>query len=137
MSHKEETNIQNLIRVELSKKNCLVFRINVGNFYTKYGQEIKIGVVGHSDLYGVRPDGKAFFVECKTQTGNKRKMQEKFIKVVKSKNALAGFARSVEDAMKIAEKEHNKTKEIRKGKYVYLWTIRPQVRTLSLGPKLP
>ena len=101
MSQKEETNIQNIIRVELSKKRCLVFRCNVGNFYTKNGQEIKIGIVGHSDLYGVRPDGKAFFVECKTQTGEKRKAQEKFIAAVKSKNALAGFARSVEDALKI------------------------------------
>lgn len=101
MSHKEETNIQNNIRVELSKKGCKVFRCNVGNFYTKYGEEIKIGIVGHSDLYGVRPDGKAFFVECKTLTGDKRKAQEKFIAAVKSKNALAGFARSVEEAIKI------------------------------------
>ena len=98
---KEETGIQNIIRVALSKKECLVFRCNVGNFYTKYGAEIKIGIVGHSDLYGVRPDGRAFFIECKTLTGEKRKAQEKFIKAVKSKNALAGFARSVEDAFKI------------------------------------
>lgn len=57
---KQETRIQDLVRLELSKKGCKVFRCNVGNFYTKYGQEIKIGTPGHSDLYGVKPGGKAF-----------------------------------------------------------------------------
>lgn len=66
MSQKEETNIQNIIRVALSQKGCKIFRCNVGNFYTKYGAEIKIGQKGHSDLYGVRPDGRAIFLEVKT-----------------------------------------------------------------------
>lgn len=98
---KEETNIQNLIRVELCKKGCLIFRCNTGNFYTKYGQEIKIGQKGHSDLYGVRDDGKAIFLEVKTPIGKAREEQKKFIQAVKNKGALAGFARSVEDAMNI------------------------------------
>ena len=63
---KEETRIQDEIRLALSKAGCKVFRCNVGNFYTKYGQEIKIGIKGHSDLYGVKPDGKAIFLELKT-----------------------------------------------------------------------
>lgn len=63
---KQETRIQDWVRLELSKKGCKVFRCNVGNFYTKYGQEIKIGTPGHSDLYGVKPGGKAFFIEMKT-----------------------------------------------------------------------
>ena len=63
---KEETNIQNTIRIALCKKGCKIFRCTVGNFFTKWGQEIKIGQVGHSDLYGVRPDGKAIFLEIKT-----------------------------------------------------------------------
>ena len=45
MSKKQETKIQDRVRLELSKKGCKVFRCNVGNFYTKYGQEIKIGTV--------------------------------------------------------------------------------------------
>lgn len=66
MGVKEETNIQSSIRIALSKKGCKVFRCNVGNFYTKYGAEIKIGQKGHSDLYGVKPGGRAIFLEIKT-----------------------------------------------------------------------
>lgn len=98
---KEETNIQNKIRLVLSQKGCKVFRCNVGNFYTKYGQEIKIGVPGHSDIYGVKPGGKAFFLEVKTPVGKARPEQLKFIEAMKNSGALAGFARSVEDAIKI------------------------------------
>ena len=106
MKHKEETNIQNLIRVELCKKGCLIFRCNTGNFYTKYGQEIKIGQVGHSDLYGVRNDGRAIFLEVKTPIGKASDEQKKFIQAVKNKGALAGFSRSVEDAIKIVFPEN-------------------------------
>lgn len=101
MSQKEETNIQSKIRIALSQKGCKVFRCNVGNFYTKYGQEIKIGVKGHSDLYGVRPDGKAWFIEVKTPIGKAKQEQLNFVKAMRESNALAGFARSVEDAIKI------------------------------------
>ena len=102
MTNKEETNIQNQIRAALSKEGCKVFRCNVGNFYTKWGKEIKIGTVGHSDLYGVKPGGKAFFVEVKTPEGEASKEQLNFVKVMKEKmGAYAGFARSVEDALKI------------------------------------
>lgn len=66
MSKKEETKIQDAVRIALSKSGCKVFRCNVGNFYTKWGSEIKIGTPGHSDLYGVKPGGKAFFLELKT-----------------------------------------------------------------------
>ena len=108
MAQKEETDIQNRIRLALSQKGCKVFRCNVGNFYTKYGQEIKIGVKGHSDLYGVRPDGKAMFLEIKTPEGKAKKEQKNFIAAMKTNNALAGFARSVEDALKIVFPEEYK-----------------------------
>lgn len=102
MGQKEETIIQNKIRVALSKEGCLVFRCTVGNFYTKWGQEIKIGTVGHSDLYGVKPGGKAFFLEVKTPEGSASDEQKKFIAIMKGKmGALAGFARSPEQALKI------------------------------------
>lgn len=103
---KQETNIQNEIRIELCKKGCLIFRCNTGNFYTKYGQEIKVGQKGHSDLYGVRNDGKAIFLEIKTPIGKAKPEQLKFIEAVKNKGALAGFARSVEDAFKIVFPEN-------------------------------
>lgn len=104
---KQETNIQNKIRVALSEKGCLSFRCNVGNFYTKYGQEIKIGTNGHSDIYGIKPGGRAFFIEVKTPIGKARPEQLQFVKAVKKKGALAGFARSAEDAIKIVFPEEN------------------------------
>ena len=99
---KEETNIQNTIMIELCKKGCKVHREQSGLFYTPYGERIRVGVVGKSDLQGHRPiDGKCFYIETKTATGAKRKEQEKFINAMVNSGALAGFARSVEDAMKI------------------------------------
>ena len=108
MSQKEETNIQNRIRLELCKKGCLIFRCNTGSFFTKYGQEIKIGQVGHSDLYGIRDDGKAIFLEVKTKIGKASEEQKNFIKAVKNKGALAGFANSVEQALDIVFPENKK-----------------------------
>ena len=102
MAHKEETGIQNKIMVELSKRKCKVFREQSGLLYTPYGERIRVGVVGKSDLQGHRfVDGKCFYIETKTATGEKRKEQEKFIKAMQESNALAGFARSTEDALKI------------------------------------
>lgn len=98
---KKETLISDMIRLELAKRGCKVFRSQVGNFYTKYGQEIHIGVKGESDIRGHRPDGRAFYVEAKTPIGYHRPEQEKFIKAMKDSNALAGFANSVEQALEI------------------------------------
>lgn len=106
MNQKEETNIQNKIRVALSEQGCLTFRCNVGNFYTKWGQEVKIGTKGHSDLYGIKPGGRAFFIEVKTPIGAARPEQLNFVKAVKNKGALVGFARSVDDALKIVFPEN-------------------------------
>jgi len=110
MSHKEETDIQNRIMAELCKKGCKVFREQSGLFYTPYGERIRIGVEGKADLQGHRPsDGKCFYIEVKTRTGEKRKEQEKFIKAMQDSNALAGFARSVEDAIKIVFPEEKRS----------------------------
>lgn len=46
---KNETQLQNAIRVELSKIG-IVRRNNVGTFYTKYGVPIVIGIPGEADL---------------------------------------------------------------------------------------
>ena len=101
MPKKQETKIQDRVRLELSKKGCKVFRCNVGNFYTKYGQEIKIGTPGHSDLYGVKPGGTAFFIEMKTPIGKATIQQKNFIKVMKQMGCCAGFAHSVDEALEI------------------------------------
>ena len=103
MPKKEETKIQDRVRLELSKKGCKVFRCNAGNFYTKYGQEIKIGTPGHSDLYGFRPDGQIFYIETKLHPRKPTKEQRQFILTMIAKGAAAGVAYSVDEALKIVE----------------------------------
>lgn len=99
-----EKEVQNNIRIALSKY-AVVFRANVGLFYTKYGQPIRTGLPnGFSDLFGFRRlDGKIFFIEVKGKNGRVRKDQKKFIESVTKLGALAGVAYSVDDALKIIE----------------------------------
>lgn len=97
-----ESLIQNQIRVELSKAGHTVFRINVGKVKMKDGRWFETGAPkGFSDLFGFRPDGRIFFIEVKNETGKLRPEQKKFIENMQSRGALAGVARSVEDAMEI------------------------------------
>lgn len=109
MARKEETDIQNTIMVELCKKGCKVFREQSGLFWTSYGARVRVGFEGKADLQGHRcSDGKCFYIECKTLTGTEKEKQKKFIKAMQDSNALAGFARSVEDAFKIVFPEEYK-----------------------------
>lgn len=109
MSQKEETGIQNTIMVELCKRGCKAFREQSGLFYTPYGGRTRVGFRGKADIQGHRSsDGRAFYIECKTLTGKSKEEQKKFIKAMQDSNALAGFARSVEDAMKIVFPEEYK-----------------------------
>lgn len=101
----KESSVSDAIRLELCKRGCKVFRSQVGLFYTQYGDMIHVGVKGESDLRGHRPDGKAIYIESKTPVGRAREEQKKFIKAMKESGALAGFARSVEDALKIVYPE--------------------------------
>ena len=97
-----ESLIQNQIRVGLSKAGHAVFRINVGKVKMQNGRWFETGVPkGFSDLFGFRPDGKIFFIEVKNKTGKLRPEQKIFIEQMKKRGALAGVARSVEDAMEI------------------------------------
>lgn len=99
---KSEHTIQNEIRVALSGKGHTVFRTNVGKVKTADGRWFDTGLPkGHPDLYGFRSDGKIFYIEVKNERGRVRPEQETFIKIVKARGAIAGVARSVEDALKI------------------------------------
>lgn len=98
---KNETSIQNEIRVALCEAGCVVHRCNTGTFYTKDGRAVKIGEKGHSDLYGHRPDGKAFYLEVKTPIGRASKEQIDFAEAMYRSGAIVGFARSVENALRI------------------------------------
>ncbi len=98
---KEETSIQNEIKIALSKKGCIVHRANVGVFYTPDGRMIHIGTIGHSDLYGHRPDGKAFYLEVKTTFGKLKKDQINFLNQMKLTGAISGVAHSGDEALQI------------------------------------
>lgn len=99
-----EHELQNEIRLALSD-SCVLFRINVGGAYTEDGRWFSSGVPkGYSDLSGVRrSDGRAVFIEVKTPTGRIRPEQRGFIEAMQKCSALAGFARSVEEAKRIVE----------------------------------
>ena len=99
---KTEHTIQNEIRVALTENGYTVFRANVGKVKTVDGRWFDTGLPkGHPDLYGFRPDGKIFYIEVKNAKGQVRPEQKSFIKTVKARGALAGIARSVEDALDI------------------------------------
>lgn len=97
----KETSIQNEIRVALCEAGCIVHRCNTGTFYTRDGRAIKIGEKGHSDLYGHRPDGKAFYLEVKTPIGRASREQIDFAEAMYRSGAIVGFARSPGDAVRI------------------------------------
>lgn len=99
-----EHELQNAIRLALSD-SCVLFRINVGGAYTEDGRWFSSGVPkGYSDLSGVRrSDGRAVFIEVKTPAGRIRPEQRDFIQAMQKCGALAGFARSIEEAKRIVE----------------------------------
>ena len=100
-NNREETEIQNQIRLGCTDI-AVLFRINVYKGKTESGRYIKTAIEGYSDLSGFRKsDGKAVFIEVKTENGVVSPEQENFIRVAQSFGCLSGFARSVEDARKI------------------------------------
>ena len=101
-----ELDVQNLIRCGVSDI-ALIFRANVGQGFTMDGRKFSTGLPkGFSDLFGFRiSDGKAFFIEVKSPTGKIRPEQQNFIDRMRQNGALAGIARSVEDARKIILEE--------------------------------
>ena len=99
---KSEQEVQNEIRVGLSKAGHMVFRTNVGKVRMMDGRWFDTGLPkGHPDLYGFRSDGQIFYIEVKNEKGRVRPEQKKFIEVVKERGAKAGVARSLEEALEI------------------------------------
>lgn len=96
-----ETDLQNLIKIELSRRGCFVQRTNSATLYTQDGRPVRIGIPGQSDLCGHRPDGRAFYIEVKKPGQKPRKNQQDFIEAMQNSGALAGVAYSVEEAVGI------------------------------------
>lgn len=111
----KESNIQAEILLALSKSGCLVWRQDTGAYKDpKSGRLVRYGLCkGSSDVIGAIPVeitqdmvGKKVAIfgawEVKTKTGRVRPEQETFIAAVKRAGGRAGVARSVSDALKIA-----------------------------------
>ena len=101
MSQNKETALQNRIIVALCQRGCFAVNHTVGKFYTEYGGMVKIGEHGQSDIWGHRPDGKAFYIEVKLPGEKPRQDQQNFIAAMQNTGAIAGWCTSVEDAIKI------------------------------------
>ena len=98
-----EHDIQNSIRIALSKLGYTVFRANVGKFLLKDGRWFDVGLPeGFSDLMAIK-DGKVYFLEVKASKGRASKAQVNFIEQMKIKGCKAGIVYSVEEAIKILE----------------------------------
>ena len=98
-----ETTLQNKIIVALCQHGCFAVNHMVGDFYTKFGSRVSVGTPGESDIWGHRPDGKAFYIEVKLPGEYPRQNQLKFLEAMKRTGAIAGWCTSVEGALRIVE----------------------------------
>jgi hypothetical protein len=96
----KEIDVQNLIRLALNPY-AIVFRANVGTFRTTDGRAVSTGLPkGFSDLFGFRKsDSKMFFIEVKNEKGRLRDDQKHFLEMMRNNGAIAGVARTPEEAI--------------------------------------
>ena len=103
-----ETAILQSIRLALGKRSdVLMFRNNTGALKDINGRLVRFGLgPGSSDLIGfVVRGGLCLFcaIEVKAPGGARSPAQARFIQIVRDAGGLAGFAESVEDAMRIVD----------------------------------
>lgn len=96
-----ETVLQNKIIVALCEQGCFAVNHTVGDFFTKYGSLVSVGKPGESDIWGHRPDGKAFYLEVKMPGKKPRQDQLEFIEAMKNSGAIAGWCTTIPEALKI------------------------------------
>lgn len=97
-----ETALQNKIIVALCERGCYATNHTVGDFFTKYGGRVSVGIPGESDIWGVLPPhGRAFFLEVKLPGQKPRKNQLDFIEAMKNTGAIAGWCTSIPEALNI------------------------------------
>ena len=97
-----EADLMRSIMLALSNEGHMVFRGNVGLFFTKDGRPVKSGLpVGFSDLFGFTKDARPFFLEVKTPTGGVRVEQDRFLWAMRQRGATAEVVRSVDEAVEL------------------------------------
>ena len=97
-----EHDLQNEIRMELTRRGCCAFRINVGRVKTADGRWFSTGTPpGFSDLFAVK-DSRAYFIEVKVAPNTPSDEQVNFLDQMRQRyGCAAGVAYSVEDAVRI------------------------------------
>ena len=96
-----ETILQNKIIVALCARGCFAVNHTVGDFFTKYGGRVSVGRPGDADVWGHRPDGKAFYIEVKMPGKEPRKDQYEFLDAMRNSGAIAGWCTSIPEAIQI------------------------------------
>ena len=96
-----ETNLQNKIIVALCERGCFAVNHTVGDFFTKYGGRVSVGTPGDADVWGHRPDGKAFYIEVKMPGKEPREEQLNFLNAMRESGAIAGWCTTIPEAIKI------------------------------------
>ena len=96
-----ETILQNKIIVALCENGCFAVNHTVGDFFTKYGSLVSVGKPGESDIWGHRPDGKAFYLEVKMPGKKPRRDQLEFIEAMQNSGAIAGWCTTIPEALSI------------------------------------
>jgi hypothetical protein len=98
-----EHELQNQVRLELSKLGYITFRTNVGKIQTQDKRYFKTGLPnGFSDLIALK-EGKTYFIELKTGRNKPTKAQLNFIKQMQNAGFNAGIAYNMNDVKKILE----------------------------------
>lgn len=98
-----EGKIQREVMLTISEYGGVPLRLQSGNFYTKQGDPVKIGVPGLPDVLALMPDGTPVFMEIKTEHGTVREDQKQFMSILHGMGYKAYVVRSRKGAMEILE----------------------------------
>ena len=103
------TDLSNAIRLALSQDGHFICRANVGKFKMADLRWFDTGLPkGFSDLFGNRAgDAKAFYIEVKAGRDRLRPDQQAFLEAMRERGAIAGVARSVDDARQLLRNSHH------------------------------
>jgi hypothetical protein len=116
-----EQQIQQHIRLALSRGPVRLYRNNTGTLRDQHGRPVQFGLaVGSADLIGwttrtITPDmvghQVAVFtsIEVKSASGRLRPEQRQWLEAVQAAGGIAGVARSVEDAARLTTAQHGGT----------------------------
>jgi len=97
-----EHKLMNEVRIEMSKRQCLSFRMNVGLYYSMSGDLTQSGLPkGFPDLMILRPDGVACFIETKIHPRKPTPEQLNMQKALRGRGYKSGTAYTVQEAVAI------------------------------------